>query len=130
VHLAEVQERVERVSARYARTAGIERDPDWYVMKMQEEVGELVAAHLAASGRARARGRGPEARRTDLERECADVVAHALLLAGALGVDVERALAAKWWPWLGEQDGCAGRVDPPVADGARPPVDRSGPVVG
>jgi NTP pyrophosphatase (non-canonical NTP hydrolase) len=100
VDLTEVADRAERVSQAYARTVGVERDPDWCVLKLQEELGELVAAHLAVQGRARDRGRSAAELRLDLQRECADVLAHVLLLARALDVDLEAALAEKWWPWL------------------------------
>ncbi len=44
-------ERVEAVSALYARKFGVDRDPDWFMLKLTEEVGELTQAFLVATGR-------------------------------------------------------------------------------
>jgi NTP pyrophosphatase (non-canonical NTP hydrolase) len=41
----------------YAEKHGIDRDPDWFVLKMQEEMGELTQAWNRRTGRARARDR-------------------------------------------------------------------------
>ncbi len=46
-------EEVEKVSQGYADRLGITRDPDWFVLKLQEELGELVQSYLMMSGRAR-----------------------------------------------------------------------------
>lgn len=83
--LPALTERVEAVSALYARKFGIARDPDWFVLKLAEETGELTQAYLAA--------------------EVADVLAHLLLLARSQGIDVERAVREKWLVWEGEVGG-------------------------
>jgi len=49
--LASLSARVEQVSAGYAREFGIQRDDDWFVLKLAEEVGELTSAYLAATRR-------------------------------------------------------------------------------
>lgn len=95
-------ERVEAVSALYARKFGIERDPDWFVLKLAEEMGELTQAYLTATGRTRPRIASetvPDGGRAALAAEVADVLAHLLLLARAQGVDVEQAVAEKWLVW-------------------------------
>ena len=35
-------ERVEAVSALYARKFGVDRDPDWFMLKLTEEVGACL----------------------------------------------------------------------------------------
>ncbi len=89
-------ERVEAVSALYARKFGVDRDPDWFMLKFTEEVGELTQAFLAATGRTRPRGgagtSGPDGGASPLADEVADVLAHLLLLARSQGVDVEAAV--------------------------------------
>lgn len=96
-------ERVEAVSALYARKFDVERDADWFMLKLTEEVRELTQAFLVATGRTRPRG-GPETSVPDgaaspLADEVADVLAHLLLLARSQGVDVEAAVRRKWLAW-------------------------------
>ncbi|MFE4464884.1 pyrophosphatase [Oerskovia sp. NPDC056781] len=103
--LPALTERVEAVSALYARKFGIERDPDWFVLKLAEEMGELTQAYLTATGRTRPRVAPetvPDGGREALAAEVADVLAHLLLLARAQGVDVERAVREKWLVWEAE----------------------------
>ncbi|MFF3065464.1 pyrophosphatase [Oerskovia sp. NPDC057915] len=100
--LPALTERVEAVSALYAHKFGIERDPDWFVLKLTEEMGELTQAYLTATGRTRPRVATegvPDGARAALAAEVADVLAHLLLLARAQGVDVERAVQEKWLVW-------------------------------
>ena len=106
--LPDLADRVEAVSALYARKFGIERDADWFALKLTEEVGELTQAFLAATGRTRPRadgGTGPDDARQALADEVADVLAHLLLLARSQGVDVEAAVRRKWLAWESEMDG-------------------------
>ncbi|WP_251152198.1 MazG nucleotide pyrophosphohydrolase domain-containing protein [Cellulosimicrobium sp. Marseille-Q4280] len=101
-------DRVEDVSALYARKFGIDRDADWFALKLTEEVGELVQAFLAVTGRTRPRAAGepvPDGARQALADEVADVLAHLLLLARSQGVDVEAAVRRKWLAWESEFDG-------------------------
>lgn len=105
-------ERVEAVSALYARKFDVERDADWFMLKLTEEVGELTQAFLVATGRTRPRGdvppseaaalaraTGPDGGASPLADEVADVLAHLLLLARSQGVDVEAAVRRKWLAW-------------------------------
>jgi hypothetical protein len=39
MEIAELSERVEKLSRRYADHLGIMRDGDWFLLKLQEEVG-------------------------------------------------------------------------------------------
>ncbi|MDC9824377.1 phosphoribosyl-ATP pyrophosphohydrolase [Devosia sp. ZB163] len=102
--LAELADRVERVSAIYAERCNINRDADWYALKLQEEAGELVAEYLRGSGRGRTGDRSPEAIRTALENEAADLMAQLLLFCRNNAIDVEAALDRKWFVYLPESD--------------------------
>ncbi|WP_265520150.1 MazG nucleotide pyrophosphohydrolase domain-containing protein [Oerskovia flava] len=101
--VSEVSDRVEAISALYARKFGIERDPDWFALKLAEEVGELVQAFLATTRRTRPRvGTGanlPDGADPAFADEVADVLAHLLLLARSQGVDVDAAVRRKWLAW-------------------------------
>jgi NTP pyrophosphatase (non-canonical NTP hydrolase) len=93
--LGEVSDAVAKVSDIYAGKYGIERDDDWFLLKLQEELGELSQAHLKLSGRGR--GTVVEHARAD---EAADVLCQLLLYCRRFGIDPEAAVRAKWLSWL------------------------------
>jgi NTP pyrophosphatase (non-canonical NTP hydrolase) len=96
VEIRELSERVEKVSAGYGEYLGIERDGDWFLLKLQEEVGELTQAYLQVTGRARTKGKTPEEIRDTFQLEFADVLCQLLLLARHFEVDVPREIDRKW----------------------------------
>lgn len=98
--LSELSEKAERVSQVYAARNAIRRDADWFVLKLQEEAGELVAEYLRGSGRGRVGQRSPEAIRQALQDETADLFAQLLLFARHNDIDLEAALQRKWFAWL------------------------------
>ena len=93
-------EPVQQVCDLYAERCGIERDDDWFLLKMQEELGELVQAHLKLTGRGRTRG----ASRAELEAaradEAADLLCQVLLYCRHFGIDPDEAIQRKWLSWL------------------------------
>ncbi|MFI6517602.1 hypothetical protein ACIBF1_18750 [Spirillospora sp. NPDC050679] len=89
--LQEIAQMVYRVHAQYCAAHDIRPSPDWYVLKLQEEVGEVSAAHLAADGRHRHEGR-PDA----VAFELADVVCFSILVAREHGIDLDAAIRDKW----------------------------------
>ena len=93
--IAEVSDAAERISDIYARNYAIARDDDWYLLKLQEELGELAPAHLRLS----CRGRG-EACEHDRADEAADVLCMLLLYCRRFGIDPEAAVRRKWLSWL------------------------------
>ncbi len=118
--LAALADRLEAISVGYASREGIDRDDDWFLLKLQEELGELTQVQLGRTGRSKPRGftpaqlngklavgprarRGPAAARSDVVGrawgECADVLGHILLFARRNGVDLAAALDAKWLSW-------------------------------
>lgn len=113
VDLARLTDDVEEVSQGYARRHGITRDAAWFLLKLQEEVGELTQAFLMRTGQARNKGYSAQEIDERFRGELADVVCHALLLACQHGVDVEDAIERKWLVW---------KPDRAVA-GASQPVD-------
>lgn len=101
----------EAASQAYAKAHGIERDPDWFILKVQEEVGELTQAWNLLSGRGRPRGRSREDLVQALEDEAADLLGHVLLLAHRHDLDLAAAVARKWRFEVGDGAGEIGRVD-------------------
>lgn len=93
---------VEQISERYARRFGITRDSAWFLLKLQEEVGELTQAFLMRSGQARSKGRSAQELDDGFQGELADVLCHVLLMAHHHGVDLEEAIARKWLVWQAE----------------------------
>ena len=90
---------VEQVSQIYAEKFGIERDATWFILKLQEEVGELIQAYLMLSGKARTKGKSLEEIRSAFNKEVADVFCHTLLLARYYEIDVENEVKEKWLAW-------------------------------
>lgn len=93
--LAEVSEAAGEISDIYAGKYAIDRDDDWFLLKLQEELGELAQAHLRLSGR----GRG-EATERDRADEAADVLCMLLLYCRRFGIDPDEAVRGKWLKWL------------------------------
>lgn len=93
--LAEISAAATEISDIYAGKYGIERNDDWFLIKLQEELGELAQAHLRLSGR----GRG-EAGQQDRGDEAADVLCMLLLYCRRFGIDPEAAVRRKWLKWL------------------------------
>ncbi len=93
---AEMMPRFEEASQKYASENGIFRDPDWYMLKLQEEVGEVTQAWNRLTGRGRIKCRSKEEMKRDLADETADLLGHVLLLAYYNGLDIEGAIERKW----------------------------------
>ena len=90
-----LQADVLRISDIYAREHSIDRDRDWALLKLQEELGELTKEHLNLSGRARGK---PDAEA--LANEAADVLGMLLIYSERAGIDIETAMQRKWLKWL------------------------------
>ncbi len=100
--LAELTARCAQVSDTYAQRCDIVRDDDWYLLKLQEELGELSAEYLRGSGRGRMKEMSKTDVREALENEAADVLAMLLLFARNNKIDLEGALKRKWFRHLSE----------------------------
>lgn len=96
--LSDLSASVRRISDIYAREHDIERDRDWALLKLQEELGELAAEHLRLSSRAR--GPGDAAALAD---EATDLLGMLLIYCDRAGIDIEDAMRRKWLKWL-DQD--------------------------
>lgn len=90
---------VEEVSLTYTNKFEITRDSDWFLFKLQEELGELTQAYLMMSQRARTKGKSTKNLHKDFQDEVADVFCHILLLAHHHNIDIEKAVEEKWLKW-------------------------------
>jgi NTP pyrophosphatase (non-canonical NTP hydrolase) len=86
----------ESASHSYAQVNGIDRDADWFILKLQEEMGELTQAWNRVTGRGRQRGKSTEELGMDLADETADLLGHVLLFAHRNQLDLASAVERKW----------------------------------
>ncbi|MGR3647237.1 MAG: hypothetical protein ACU0BJ_02250 [Shimia sp.] len=84
----------------YADRFDVDRDATFYLGKMMEEMGEVSAAYLKLTGRARGADGAPEVLKAELEDELADLFGFLLLFAGWQGVDLGAAFHKKWGAYL------------------------------
>lgn len=92
----ELSERIGRIGDLYAKVHGIERNADWYLLKLTEELGELTAEHLLMEGRSKANIDGSGETREALENEAADLFGQFVLYLRANEIDIEAAIERKW----------------------------------
>ena len=95
-HLIELAGQFEEASKRYAAANGITRNDDWFILKLQEELGELTQIWMKLTDRGRKRGLNESELREALADETADLLGHILLFAGRNGIDLAPAIARKW----------------------------------
>lgn len=96
MNLKTLIDKIELVSDAYSRKFSISRDKLWYLLKLQEEMGELTQAYLSMSGRGRHKNKTADEMKAAFENEVADVLCHTLLLAQSEGVDLKKAVEKKW----------------------------------
>jgi len=78
----------------YAKAHGIERDDVFYLLKLQEELGELTRRFLEL--RKQESPADTAKLRDKFAGDCASVVGNALILANHFGVNLEFQLRAKF----------------------------------
>ncbi len=88
--LRELAEGARAVHEVYLKSRSPSVDRDWYLLKLSEELGELVRSVL------RHRSAPSPALREELEDEVADLLGHLVLFALEHGIDLEAAFQRKW----------------------------------
>jgi NTP pyrophosphatase (non-canonical NTP hydrolase) len=94
-------EKCEEVSSTYASRNRFVRTQDWFLFKLQEEIGELTKSYVNYKGLGRITEKTQEQLKQDLSDELADVLGHVLLFAKHNDIDLEKALQDKWLKYLG-----------------------------
>ena len=89
--------KVEEVSKSYSKEFGINRDNDWFIFKIQEELGELTQKYLMLTKRGRQKRFSEEEIRKQFEFEMADLVCCVLLFANHNKVDLIKDIEEKWF---------------------------------
>lgn len=100
MNIKEITKKIVKVSDTYAKAHSINRDKDWYFLKIQEELWELTQAYLSFTKRWRDRGKSNEELKSDFSDELADVIGHVILMADKHNIDIEKALEDKWFKYL------------------------------
>ncbi len=100
MEIQEITDKVHRVADRYSKEFGVEYASDWFLLKLQEELGEMTRAHLILTNRTRRKVSSEQEGKTALAEEIADVFAYVLLFAKQMNIDVEDAITKKWFPYL------------------------------
>lgn len=91
-----LQARCDAISERYAERNGFTRDDAWFMLKLQEEMGEVTQAFVKASGRGRTHGKSEAELKQDLADEVADLFGHLLLFCEHNDIDLAKAFEEKW----------------------------------
>jgi len=96
MNLKSLMAKIEKISLSYSKKYDISRDRLWYLLKLQEEVGELTQSYLSMNGQGRKKNKTPQELRNNFENEVADVLCHTLLLAQSEDVNIKKAVEKKW----------------------------------
>ena len=90
MNINKITEEIEEVSQIYAKKFNIDRNDDWFILKLQEELGELIQAHLMLTGRTRQKDKTKVEIKRDFEKEVTDVLGQILLVAKHHNIDLEK----------------------------------------
>jgi NTP pyrophosphatase (non-canonical NTP hydrolase) len=94
--LEDLATQFENASQSYAAANGITRDAEWFLLKLQEEVGELTQAFNRKTGRGRRKDLSDDQLALALADETADVLGHILLFARSHNIDLAAGIERKW----------------------------------
>lgn len=100
MNIQEITDKAHRVADLYSKEFSIEYTGDWFLLKLQEELGEMTRAHLMLTNRTRRKVSSEQEGKDALAEEIADVFAYILLFAKQMDVDIEDAITKKWFPYL------------------------------
>jgi len=99
MNIKDLTREVEDVSKIYSKRFDIDRDGNWFVLKLQEEMGELIQSYLMMIKQGRHKGKSPDEIKDNFRKEVADVFSHVLLLAKFYKIDLEKEVGEKWLTW-------------------------------
>ncbi|VVA43485.1 conserved hypothetical protein [Candidatus Roizmanbacteria bacterium] len=99
MNIKDLSDEVEKISLIYSEKFDIDRDGNWFVLKLQEEMGELIQSYLMMIKQGRHKGKSPEEIKDNFRKEVADVFSHVLLLSKFYKIDLEKEVEEKWLKW-------------------------------
>lgn len=97
--LQKLSQELEKISEMYSKKFNITRNNDWFILKLQEEMGELIQSYLMLSGNGRKKGQSDKQLLTAFKSELSDVFAHVLLIANLFKIDLNEEVKIKWLKW-------------------------------
>lgn len=98
--IPELTERVKLVADQYGKEFNVTYTDDWFLLKLQEELGEMTRAHLARTERTRHKPSSNQEATNALAEEIADVFSYVLIFAQRSGINIEEAVTKKWFKYL------------------------------
>ncbi|AIQ66039.1 hypothetical protein D3C81_134700 [compost metagenome] len=102
MELQDAAEQVSRVTRSYCSKIDVEPSNEWFLLKIQEELGELVQCYLELNHKSRARGKTETELRDNFEAELADVLGLVLSMGKHNDMDMDQAIYNKWLKWLND----------------------------
>ena len=99
MNIKDLTKEVENISKIYSKKFNIDRDGDWFILKLQEELGELIQSYLMMIRQGRNKGKSKKEIKENFRNEVADVFSHVLLLAKFYKIDLEKEVEKKWLKW-------------------------------
>lgn len=94
--LNELQSRFDQAALSYCDIHGLDRDSDWVMLKLLEEIGELTQIWNTKTGRGRDKGLSEVDLKTAMANEVADSLGMLLIIARQHDLDLTAAIARKW----------------------------------
>ena len=105
MELSILQKQIPKIFSLYLGRHGIKMDDDYVMLKIGEELGELIQAYLIHKKRCRkVKVVSPAESKKELAKELSDVFCLALVIAEQLDIDLEETVTKKWITreWIGE----------------------------
>ena len=100
MNMKEITAKLRIVARQYEEEFGVQATPDWMLLKLQEELGEMTQDYLNLTGRNRRKPESDDVAKQDLAEEIADVLSFVLLFADAMEIDPEQEVKDKWFAYL------------------------------
>jgi NTP pyrophosphatase (non-canonical NTP hydrolase) len=97
--IKDLSDRFELIAKAYSEKLNFTRDDNWYLMKLQEEIGEVTQSYLRMQGKARKHGKSDEELKEAFAKELADAFTMILLVARNHKIDLEKEIKAKITHW-------------------------------
>ncbi len=97
MELKQLQNKASKVFLNNLRRDNIEASDDYLILKITEELGELIQSYLVYKKRCRPGKYLPiQKSKREVSKELADVLGIIFVIAKTLKIDVEEALVKKW----------------------------------
>lgn len=97
MNFQELQKRIIDIFQEGVKRDNIKTNDDYFIMKIGEEVGELVQAYLVYKKQCRpAKYLADEEAKKFVAKELSDVLALVFMISNALDINLEEAIEKKW----------------------------------